>query len=276
MKPLREQTILVTGATDGLGKAVAIDLARRGAQVIVHGRDAERIARAVEEIGRVSSQPVRTYLANFASLEQVRALAKQLLEAEKQLDVLVNNAGIGTVVPGGDVRAESRNGYELRFAVNYLAPFLLTHLLLPLLRASKPARIVNVTSAGQQPIDFDDVMLHRGYSGTRAYCQSKLAQILFTKTLADELAGEGITVNALHPATYMPTKIVASPISTLEEGVEATARLAVDPAMEGTTGRYFNGKRESRAHDQAYDARARAMLDERSRKLTGLSARVPR
>jgi NAD(P)-dependent dehydrogenase (short-subunit alcohol dehydrogenase family) len=135
---------------------------------------------------------------------------------------------------------------------------------------------VNVSSAGQQAIDFDDVMLHREYSGTRAYCQSKLAQILFTKTLADELAGEGITVNALHPATYMPTKIVASPVSTLEEGVEATARLAVDPSLDGTTGRYFNGKRESRAHDQAYDARARAQLDERSRKLTGLSARAPR
>jgi NAD(P)-dependent dehydrogenase (short-subunit alcohol dehydrogenase family) len=272
MKPLREQTILVTGATDGLGKAVAIDLARRGAEVIVHGRDAARIARAVEEIGHVSPSPVRSCLADFASLEQVRAMAKQVVESERRLDVLVNNAGIGTRVPG-DGRAVSRDGHELRFAVNYLAPFLLTHLLLPLLEASKPARIVNVSSAGQQAIEFDDVMLKHDYSGTRAYCQSKLAQILFTKTLADELAKEGVTVNALHPATYMPTKIVASPISTLEEGVDATVRLAIDPSLESTTGRYFNGKRESRAHEQAYDARARVRLDEISRELTGLAPR---
>jgi NAD(P)-dependent dehydrogenase (short-subunit alcohol dehydrogenase family) len=271
MKPIREQTILVTGATDGLGKGVAIDLARRGATVLVHGRDSARIARAAEEIGHVSSRPIGTYLADFASLDQVRELAKQVLASERRLDVLVNNAGIGTRVPGGDARVESKDGYELRFAVNYLAPFLLTHLLLPLLRANSPARIVNVSSAGQQAIDFGDVMLTRGYSGTRAYCQSKLAQILFSKSLADELDGTEITVNALHPATYMPTKIVASPISSLEEGVEATVRLAVDPSLDRTTGRYFDGKHESRAHEQAYDAQARARLNELSLALTGLA-----
>jgi NAD(P)-dependent dehydrogenase (short-subunit alcohol dehydrogenase family) len=184
--------------------------------------------------------------------------------------VLVNNAGIGTTVPGGDRRAESRDGHELRFAVNYLAPFLLTRLLLPLLRTSAPSRIVNVSSIGQMPIDFSDVMLHRGYSGVRAYCQSKLAQILFTFDLAEELAGTGVTVNALHPATYMPTKMVRTPMSSLEEGVEATARLIEDPALAATSGRYFDGTEEAKPDPQAYDPRARAQLRALSEKLAGL------
>ena len=138
------------------------------------------------------------------------------------LDVLVNNAGIGTA---GNAREVSADGFELRFAVNYLAGFLLTRLLLPLLEKRAPSRIVNVASAGQQAIDFDDVMLTRGYSGVRAYCQSKLAQILFTIDLAEELKDRAVTVNALHPATYMDTTMVrlsgARPMSTVEEGGEA-------------------------------------------------------
>ena len=163
-----------------------------------------------------------------------------------------------------------RDGHELRFAVNYLAPFLLTRLLLPRLRASAPSRIVHVSSAGQQAIDFDDVMLERGYSGVRAYCQSKLAQIMFAIDLAAELAGTGVTTNALHPATYMPTKIVPSPISSLDDGVQATLRLIADPALDEVTGRYFDQQRERRADAQAYDADARRQLRELSLQLTGL------
>jgi NAD(P)-dependent dehydrogenase (short-subunit alcohol dehydrogenase family) len=257
--------VLVTGATDGLGKGVALALARRGATVLVHGRDDKRIVRTVEEIRRVApAAAVRSYRADFASLAEVRALAARVLESEGCLDVLVNNAGIGTVVPGGEARMTSRDGHELRFAVNYLAPYLLTRLLLPLLFRSAPSRIVNVSSIGQAPIDFDDPMLLGGYSGVRAYCQSKLAQIL-----AEELDASKVTVTALHPATYMPTKIVASPMSTLEEGVKATVRLVVEPSLRGMTGRFLDGLRESRADRQAYDVTARQRLRAISDELVG-------
>jgi NAD(P)-dependent dehydrogenase (short-subunit alcohol dehydrogenase family) len=176
-----------------------------------------------------------------------------------RLDVLLNNAGIGTTFPTAE-RAESRDGIELRFAVNFLSHYVLTRVLMPLLKRSAPSRIVNVSSAGQAPIDFNDPMLTRGYTGVRAYCQSKLAQILFTFDLATELAGTGVTVNALHPATYMPTKMVAHPISTIEEGVLATMRLVRDESLADVSGKYFDGARETRAHSQAYDAVARAKL----------------
>jgi NAD(P)-dependent dehydrogenase (short-subunit alcohol dehydrogenase family) len=271
MKPIHEQTVLITGATDGLGKGLALDLARRGASVLVRGRDAGRIARTVDEVRRAATGgAVRSYQADFASLAEVRAMAAQLVAKEPRVDALVNNAGIGTNVPGGGVRMESADGHELRFAVNYLAPYLLTRLLLPTLRASTPARVVNVSSAGQAAIDFDDVMLHRDYSGVRAYCQSKLAQILFTIDLADELRVAGVTVNALHPATYMPTKIVSSPMSPLKEGVDATVRLVVDPTVDGASGLYFDGTKETRANGQAYDKVARQKLRALSEKLTGL------
>jgi NAD(P)-dependent dehydrogenase (short-subunit alcohol dehydrogenase family) len=261
---LDSQVILVTGATDGMGRALAAELVRAGATVLVHGRDPGRIADTVAELGDAS---VRSYRADLADLGQVRALAEQVAEAEPRLDVLVNNAGIGSSVPGGGVRQESADGYELRFAVNYLAGFALTRQLLPLLTASAPSRIVNVSSAGQQPIDFSDVMLTSGYDGIRAYCQSKLAQILFTIDLAGQLDGADVLVNALHPATYMPTKIVASPFSTIAEGVAATMHLIADPVGSG---HYYNGLREARADRQAYDASARQQLRELSEKLTGL------
>src|ERR1041385_7967514 len=208
MTPIDRQVILVTGATDVLGKGLALELVRRGATVLVHGRAAERIDATVAELRSTAGDAsVRSYCADLSSLADVRALAAQIVSQEARLDAIVNNAGIGSRVPGDGVRMASRDGYELRFAVNYLASFLLTRLLLPLLRASAPARIVNVSSIGQQAIDFDDVMLERSYSGMRAYCQSKLAQFMFTLDLAEELAPGQVTANALHPATYMPTKI---------------------------------------------------------------------
>ena len=271
MASLDGQVVLVTGATDGLGRALAVSLAEAGATVLIHGRDAGRITGTTEDVRAMSdSDQVRSYQADLSVLAQVRTLAAQVTEAEPQLDVLVNNAGIGSTVPGGGARQESSDGYELRFAVNYLAGFALTRLLLPLLTSSAPSRIINVSSAGQQAIDFDDVMLTAGYSGVRAYCQSKLAQILHTLDLAAELAGSRVTVNALHPATFMPTKIVASPASTIAEGVAATMRLITAPVSEVGTGRYYNGLRGARADAQAYDGSARERLREMSEKLTGL------
>jgi NAD(P)-dependent dehydrogenase (short-subunit alcohol dehydrogenase family) len=255
--------VLVTGATDGLGQALAGALAEDGHTVLVHGRSEERIAATLDEIGG----DARAYRADLASLDEVDRLADAVLANEPRVDGLVNNAGIGSDVPGGGARQESADGFELRFAVNYLSGYRLTRRLLDRLRESAPSRIVNVSSAGQTAIDFDDVMLERDYNGVRAYCQSKLAQILFTFDLAEELDGSGVTTSCLHPSTYMPTKIVHSPISTIADGVEATMRLLTAPADE-VAGRYFNVLREARADPQAYDAGARENLRALSEELT--------
>jgi NAD(P)-dependent dehydrogenase (short-subunit alcohol dehydrogenase family) len=269
------KVMLVTGATDGLGRALATELARQGATVLVHGRDEGRGRDVIGQIGsETGNRELRWYGADLASLAEVRELADRLEREEERLDALVCNAGIGTTLPGDGERMEGRDGYELRFAVNYLAHFLLARRLVPLIQRSAGARIVNVSSAGQAPIDFDDVMLERGYNGVQAYCQSKLAQVMMTFDLAEELGNAGVTANCLHPATYMPTKIVThaaiNPASSLEEGTEATLRLVVDPELDGVTGRYFDGTTESRAHPQAYDADARRLLRELSERLVGL------
>lgn len=261
---------LITGSTDGVGRVVAKTLGAAGARVLIHGRNAERGERVVSEIKQAGGTALFV-AADFASLAEVRRLGDTIRQREKRLDILINNAGIGTA---GAERLTSIDGYELRFAVNYLAGFLLTQLLLPLIRTSTPARIVNVSSAGQQAINFDDVMLTRGFSGRRAYCQSKLAQIMLTIDLARELEGSGITVNALHPATYMNTSMVrragVTPMSSVEEGAEAILNLATSPGLEGRSGRYFNGLREARADAQAYDEAARRRLRAISLGLTGL------
>ncbi|HEX3668945.1 MAG TPA: SDR family NAD(P)-dependent oxidoreductase [Acidimicrobiia bacterium] len=275
MRPLSEQTILITGATDGHGRAVAADLAAAGATVLIHGRDDARGHKTIDDIrAETGNDGLQWYGADLASLDEVRGLAERVSSEHGRLDALVNNAGIGTTTDGDARRQESRDGYELRFAVNYLAGYLLTRLLLPLLERSAPARIVNVASAGQAPIDFDDVMLERRYDGVQAYCQGKLAQIMFTLDLADELANTGVTATSLHPATYMPTKIVradgVTPTSSLEEGARATLRLVADPELDGVSGRYFNGLRPSEPHPQADDPEARRRLRELSDQLCGL------
>ena len=275
MRPLEEQTILITGATDGLGRGVAIDLAGRGATVLVHGRDDRRGTDTIEEIAdRTGNESARWYCADLASLDEVRELARRVESEHDRLDVLVNNAGIGTAEPGSGDRVTSRDGHELRFAVNYLSGYVLTRLLQPLIVRSAPARIVNVSSAGQASIDFADVMLEERYDGLQAYCQSKLAQVMLTIDLAEELRSEGVTVNCLHPSTYMPTKMVrdagVSPASSLRDGIEPTVRLVADPELALTTGVYFDGEHESAAHSQAYDEDARRRLRELSRRLSGV------
>jgi NAD(P)-dependent dehydrogenase (short-subunit alcohol dehydrogenase family) len=272
---LTQKTALVTGTTDGVGKLVARELARGGARVLLHGRNAEKGAALLAALrAETGNDRLEFCRADLASLADVRALADDVARRTDRLDILVNNAGVGSKSRGVSGRETSRDGHELRFAVNYLAPFLLTHLLLPTLRRSAPARIVNVSSAGQQAIDFGDVMLTRGYDGVRAYCQSKLAQILFTVELAERLKGSGVTVTCLHPSTYMNTTMVRTaghtPISKVEDGADAVMNLATAPALEGRTGLYFNRKQEARADPQAYDARARAALWTLSLRLCGL------
>jgi NAD(P)-dependent dehydrogenase (short-subunit alcohol dehydrogenase family) len=266
------RTILITGATDGLGRALARGLAARGDTVILHGRDKARLDDVAGEIGAGHDRPL-TVRADLAELDQVRRLAEDVRGATDRLDVLVSNAGIGGGLPEGPERATSHDGYELRFAVNYLAGFLLTLELLPLLRRSAPARIVNVASLGQHPIDFADLMIERGYSGGRAYGQSKLAQIMSGFELAGRLPAAEVTVNSLHPATYMPTKMVLAEIGhsvdSLETGLAATERLVREESLAATTGRFFDRTRETRAHAQAYDAAARTRLWDRSLELVG-------
>jgi NAD(P)-dependent dehydrogenase (short-subunit alcohol dehydrogenase family) len=275
VRAIEGSNILVTGATDGLGKGVAADLASRGATVLVHGRDQGRIDAALREIGAAATgEAPRGYRADLSALAEVRRLAEQLTD-ENRIDVLVNNAGIGSGPRDDQHREVSAEGYELRFAVNYLAPFLLTELLLPLLGASAPARIVNVASIGQAPIDFDDVMLEREYEGRRAYAQSKLALVMFTFELARRLDPGQVTVNCLHPGSLMPTKIVAESwgrtIDTLEHGIDATVRLIADPGLDGVSGRYFDGREESTADGQAYDDDARERLWKLSEELVASS-----
>jgi NAD(P)-dependent dehydrogenase (short-subunit alcohol dehydrogenase family) len=261
MRPLAEQTILVTGSSDGHGRAVARELVTRGASVIAHGRDPDKTAAAAAAIGAS-----RALVADLSSLAGVRRLASEV----GPLDTLVNNAGVFM-----NERRESADGVELSFAVNHLSHFLLTTLLLPELR--EPARIVNVSSIGQAPIDFSDIGFERGYDGYTAYGRSKLAQVLFTRELAERLGDRRITVNALHPATLMDTNMVrgglSRVISTVEEGMEATVRLVADPELDDVSGRFFDGLTESAVSADVEDPVVRRRLWELSEELTGV--RVP-
>src|SRR5919108_3088374 len=246
-------TVLITGSTDGLGRALASELAGRGHDVFVHGRSRERVDAAAREVGAAGA-----HVADFARLDDVRALA----ERARGVDVLVNNAGIIS-----RERRLSEDGHELTFQVNHLAGFLLTLLILP-------PRTANVASIGQRALDFDDLMLERGYDGYRAYAQSKLAQVMFTFELAERR--RDLVVNALHPATLMDTKMVRATFgtarSTVAEGVEATAALV---ELEDATGRYFDGLRQARADRMAYDRGARRRLWDASVELTSAPPLAP-
>ncbi|NUR94649.1 MAG: SDR family NAD(P)-dependent oxidoreductase [Kribbellaceae bacterium] len=252
------QTILITGATDGLGRELALRSGTSGARVLIHGRDEGRAERVRADIVAAGGPKPEILLADLADLREVDELAASI---SGELDVIVNNAGIGAGRPG-TTREVSADGIELRFAVNYLAGYHLTRRLLPQLAPA--GRVVNVASAGQQRIDFGDPMMERGWDGFAAYQRSKLAQIMFTIDLAAERPG--LTVNSLHPATFMDTTMVnesgVGPISTVAEGADATIRLITAPHLP--TGRYYNGLREARAHEQAYEADARARLRELS------------
>jgi NAD(P)-dependent dehydrogenase (short-subunit alcohol dehydrogenase family) len=181
----------------------------------------------------------------------------QILSFTSRLDVVANNAGIGAGNPTNSHRQVRVNGYELRFAVNYLAGFLINAELLALLRSTKSARVINVSSRGHTAIDFDDLMVERPYDGVRAYRQSKMAQIMSTFEFARRIAPGDVTFNCLHPATFMPTKMVLKyagrSISSISNGVTATSRLVTSDELSLVTGKYFNGLEEARAAEQAYD-----------------------
>jgi NAD(P)-dependent dehydrogenase (short-subunit alcohol dehydrogenase family) len=271
---MKGKTVLITGSTDGVGRYVASELSGQGANVLIHGRDASRAKALIEEIEGKGHAAPQFYQADLASLASARRLAETVKADHKKIDVFVSNAGIGSQ-NNGPQRQESADGHELRFAVNYLSGFLLAYLLLPLIKAAAPSRIVNVASLGQHPIDFDDVMITKNYSGSRAYAQSKLSQIMFTIDLANELKGSGVTVNSLHPATYMNTTMVRAggitPMSTVEQGGAAILHLVQGDDVANRSGLFFNGMNEMKANPQAYDEAARKRLRELSLRLTGLA-----
>ncbi|WP_327065664.1 SDR family NAD(P)-dependent oxidoreductase [Kitasatospora sp. NBC_01302] len=265
--PHTPTTILITGATDGLGRELALRLAGPGTLLVLHGRSAERAAEVQRQV-RAAGGEAEVRLADLGDLRQVDRLADTVLADFDRLDVLVNNAGIGFGTPDSG-RQESADGIELRLAVNYLAGYRLTGRLLPRLTEAaapgKAARIVNVASAGQHPIDFADPQLTSHYDGVVAYRRSKLAQIIATFDLAERLAEADVpvTVNALHPASFMATTMVqeaaVTPLSTVAQGVEATLQLVTGSAG-ARTGRYFNGLQPATADQQAYDPDARTRL----------------
>lgn len=264
------KTILITGSTDGLGKEVARRLAVKGWKVLLHGRNPDKGAALLAELREQTGNDSLAYFnADLASLADVRQLARDVLANVDRLDILVNNAGIGPRHPDSP-RTFSADRYEIFFAVNYLAGYLLARELLPLLRKSVPARIINVASLAQAPVRFDDVMLEHDYSDGLAYRQSKLAQIIHANDLASQLEGCGVTANSLHPATLMNTKMVLDStvlpqsMTTVDDGANALEHLITAPELDSVGGVYFDMQEQARAEDQAYDESAQARLRELS------------
>jgi NAD(P)-dependent dehydrogenase (short-subunit alcohol dehydrogenase family) len=244
-----------------------------GATVIVHGRNRERGAEVVEEIKSNGGNAV-FYRADLGSLEETKALVDTIEQNHESLSLLVNNAGLW-MEAGNSERRTSADGHELVFAVNYLAPYVLSYELLPMLEKGAPSRIVNVSSIAQSAVNFDDIMLERGFNPSTAYSQSKLALIMLTLDLAAKLPADEITANALHPATLMDTSMVEKAgmpaRATVDDGADAVMQLAVSPALTGKTGLYYNQMNEARSNvAQAYDVDARARLHAIAKDLTGL------
>jgi NAD(P)-dependent dehydrogenase (short-subunit alcohol dehydrogenase family) len=246
---------LLTGATSGLGEWLAPRLTEAGLRVLVHGRDPAKVSAMADRVGGEG------FIADLSTLAECRRLAAAVADRD-DLGILVNNAGVG-FGRASEGRQTSTDGFELRWAVNYLAPVALTRALLPTLRRNAPARIVNVGSAGQLPIDFDDLQMQRHYDGVEAYRRAKLALAAWSFELADQVRDDGITVDCLHPATFMATGMVANsgitPASTVEEGGRATLGLILNQTSTGT---FYNGTRPARAHPDAYDLTVRARLRE--------------
>jgi NAD(P)-dependent dehydrogenase (short-subunit alcohol dehydrogenase family) len=266
------KTVLVTGATEGIGHQTARELAQMGAHVLVHGRtEAEAEAALAALRTAVPQGKLELLVADFSSLDEVSQLADRVCSNYRQLDALINNAG---VLP--TTRRVSRDGYELTFAINHLAHFLLTNRLLPLLRSAPEGRVVTVSSAlhFQGSIAFDDLQLTRGWSNYRAYSQSKLANVLFSNALARRLGPGTTTANALHPGVVSTRLLIeglglAGPDS-LHEGAATGVYLASSPSVGGITGRYFERCRERAAAPASYNRAWQEELWALSAAMTGL------
>lgn len=282
MKAMTGKTVLITGGTGGIGKAAAAGLASMGAQVGISGRDRVRAERAAREIEAESGTPeVNVFVADLSSQAEVRRLANEVLSAYPRLDVLLNNVG-GFWAH----RHLTADGLEHTFALNHLAPFLLTNLLLERLMASAPARVVTVSSGAQSmgKIDFDDVMGERDYSGQRAYNQSKLANVMFTYELARRLEGTGVTATVLHPgmtntsfSSEDPSRKVAPIVFVVrpfmkspKRGADTAVYLASSPEVEGVTGQYFVNHKSKESDESSYDTATTTRLWRVSADLVGI------
>ena len=274
-------TVLITGGTSGIGKATAVAMAAMGANVVVVGRNQERGGAAVEEIKAQShNESVELMLADLSVQAEVRRLAEEFLERYDRLDVLVNNAGLVQ-----SKRTETPDGIETTLAINHLAPFLLTNLLLGCLEQSAPSRVITVSSEAQRwgTMDFEDMQSRRKYRGFPVYGMTKLANIMFTYELAERLDGTDVSANCLHPGsvgtnfgqnnrgamalffrTFKP--FMRSP----EQGADTLIWLASSPEVDGVSGKYFSDRKEIEAKKVAYDPAARRRLWESSEELTGL------
>jgi NAD(P)-dependent dehydrogenase (short-subunit alcohol dehydrogenase family) len=275
------RTVLITGGTGGIGKATAAGLAALGARVAITGRDPRRAEEAAADIRAAGDPEVDVFVADMSSQAEVRRLASEVLDGIPRLDVLVNNVG-----GFWNSRRVTVDGLEHTFALNHLAPFLLTHLLLGRLKENAPARVVTVSSDAQRlgRIDFDDLQGERSWSGQRAYNQSKLANVLFTYELARRLRGTGITATTLHPGVVRsgfgaedPGRIqrLITPFMRLlkspEEGALTSIHLASAPELDGVTGQFFANRRPRRSSKRSYDEAAAARLWDVSCELTGIA-----
>ncbi len=262
------KTMLVTGASDGIGRQVALELARQGHRLLLHGRSQERGEQTLETLKQESGNTsLSLYLADYTSLEQVRTMANAIIQDHPRLDVLINNAGsfFHEYLPAGE-------GIEMTMLVNHFAPLLLTKRLLPLLKASAPSRIVNVASSAHMAIkevDFSDLISREGYDGVRAYSISKLANIMTSYDLAEELEGSGVTVNCLHPGA-IDTKLMRDSFklegASVEQGAQTPVYLATSPEVAGINGKYFSRMQERPSSPLSYEPDARRQMREISEK----------
>jgi retinol dehydrogenase-14 len=276
------RTVLVTGGTGGIGKATALGLARMGAHLAITGRDRGRAEGAAREIGAAGGGQADVFVADLSSQAEVRRLAGEVLQRLPRIDVLVNNAG-----GYWSTRHVTADGLEHTFALNHLAPFLLTCLLLGRLEQSAPARVVTVSSNAQAMgrIDFGDLQGERSYSGARAYNQSKLANVLFTYELARRLPGTSVTANVLHPGVARtafgaedPGRVQRLFVPALRpfmkspaQGAATSIQVASDPGLDQVTGRYFAGGKPGKSARRSYDEAVAARLWQVSADLTGVA-----
>ncbi|MCJ7696435.1 MAG: SDR family oxidoreductase [Anaerolineaceae bacterium] len=268
---MKGKTILITGATDGIGKQTALRLAEMGAHVLLHGRNPKKAEQVRQEIiSKSGNSKVEVFIADLQSLKQVRQLASDVKKSTNRLDVLINNAGVYI-----KKRRLSEDGYEMTFAINYLAPFLLTNLLLDLLKKSAPARVVTVSSIGHKLVylNMADLQGKFFFWDWVAYCRSKLLNVLFTFELSERLKGTGVAANAVHPGvitTNLLKKAKIGSSATVEDGADPIVYLATSPELNNVSGKYFNRKQISKANILAGYFKLRKKLWTLSMQLSGL------